>query len=122
MRQCRKQRCFRRRSRDAKLIGTAPVGKRPYVIALANGRGFSSDQYGGTVSAFDLDTLKPLGRVSVGEYPEGLEASADRRTIYVVNWFSNDVYAIDAQTLKVTGEMQVGDGPRAFGLFLRKTP
>jgi len=105
-----------------RLIGTAPVGKRPYVVALANGRGFTSDQYGGTVSAFDLETFKPVGRVSAGEYPEGLEASADGRTIYVVNWFSNDVFAIDAQTLKVTARMPVGDGPRAFGLFLRKTP
>jgi YVTN family beta-propeller protein len=104
-----------------KLVGAAPAGKRPYVVALADGRGFTSDQYGGTVSAFDLETLKAIGRVSVGEYPEGLEASADGRTVYVVNWFSNDVYAIDAKTLKITAEMPVGEGPRSFGLFLRKT-
>jgi YVTN family beta-propeller protein len=30
-------------------LGTVAVGKRPYAVALAKGRGFSTDQYGGTV-------------------------------------------------------------------------
>jgi YVTN family beta-propeller protein len=105
-----------------KLIGTVKVGKRPYAVALAKGLGFSTDQYGGTVSVFDLATLQPLKRISVGEYPEGIEASADGERIYVANWFSNEVTAIDARTLEVTARMPVGDGPRAFGTFLRVTP
>ena len=40
-----------------KLLGSVAVGKRPYAVALAKGRGFSTDQYGGTVSVFDLATL-----------------------------------------------------------------
>jgi YVTN family beta-propeller protein len=95
--------------------GSSVAGR--YVVALADGRGFTRDQYGGTVSAFALETLQPIGSVSVGEYPEGLEASADGRTIYVVNWFSNDGYAVDASALKITAEMKVGEGPRSFGLF-----
>ena len=104
-----------------KLVGTIAVGKRPYAIALAKGRGFTSDQYDGTVSIFDLDTMRPLQRISVGDYPEGIETSADGKSVYVVNWFSNEVWAVDAETLKVTAKMPVGDGPRAFGTFLRKT-
>jgi YVTN family beta-propeller protein len=104
-----------------RLLGIVPVGKRPYAVALAKGRGFSTDQYGGTVSVFDLATLKPLKRISVGDYPEGIETSADGNNVYVVNWFSNEVWTIDAETLTVTAKMPVGDGPRAFGTFLRET-
>jgi YVTN family beta-propeller protein len=104
------------------LLGSVAAGKRPYAVALANGRGFATDQYGGTVSVFDLSTLKPIKRISVGDYPEGIETSADGSSIYVVNWFSNEVWAIDARTLAVTAKMRVGDGPRAFGTFLRETP
>ncbi|MGH6868481.1 MAG: hypothetical protein ACREDA_06355 [Methylocella sp.] len=42
--------------------------------------------------------------------------------VFVVNWFSNEVWAIDAGTLAVTAKMPAGDGPRAFGTFLRETP
>jgi YVTN family beta-propeller protein len=54
------------------LLGTVAVGKRPYAVALAKGRGFSADQYGGTVSVFDLATLQPVKRISVGDCPEGI--------------------------------------------------
>ncbi|MGH6841296.1 MAG: YncE family protein, partial [Methylocella sp.] len=103
------------------LVGSAKAGKRPYAVALAKGRGFSTDQYGGTVSVFDLATLQPVKRISVGDYPEGIETSADGNSVYVVNWFSNEVWEIDAWTLKVTAKMPAGDGPRAFGTFLRET-
>ena len=103
------------------LLGSVATGKRPYAVALAKGRGFSTDQYGGMVSVFDLATLKPVKRISVGDYPEGIETSADGNSVYVVNWFSNEVWAIDAETLAVTAKMPVGDGPRAFGTFLRET-
>ena len=58
--------------KGAKLLGSVAVGKRPYAVALAKGRGFSTDQYGGTVSVFDLATLQPVKRISVGDYPEGI--------------------------------------------------
>jgi DNA-binding beta-propeller fold protein YncE len=29
-------------------------------------------------------------RISVGDYPEGIETSADGNNVYVVNWFSNE--------------------------------
>ena len=103
-------------------IARVPVGKRPYAIALAQGKGFVTDQYSGTVSVFDLPTLKPVTRIDVGDYPEGIEASRDGKTVYVANWESNTLIAIDAATLKVTATHRTGDGPRAFGSFLRAAP
>jgi YVTN family beta-propeller protein len=60
-------------------------------------------------------------RIASSDYPEGIETSADGNTVYVVNWFSNEVWTIDAETLKVTAKTPAGDGPRAFGTFLRET-
>jgi YVTN family beta-propeller protein len=51
----------------------------------------------------------------------GDEVSADSNNVYIVNWFSNEVWAINTETLAVTAKMPVGDGPRAFGTFLRET-
>ena len=102
-------------------FGRVAVGMRPYAVALAQGRGFVTDQYGGTVSVFDLATLKSVKRITVGDYPEGIAATADGRRIIVANWESNTVSVIDAVALKVVGEGKVGDGPRAFGAFLRRT-
>jgi YVTN family beta-propeller protein len=100
-------------------IGRVPVGERPYAVALAGGRAFVTDQYGGTVSTFDAATLAPGPRLAVGEYPEGIQASPDGRQVYVANWESNTLTVIDAAALTVTGTVKTADGPRAFGLFLR---
>jgi YVTN family beta-propeller protein len=105
-----------------KQIATVPVGKRPYVIALAKGRGFVTDQYEGKVAVFDLATLQPVTRIPVGDYPDGIEASFDGTKVYAVNWESNAVSEIDTTSLTVTATMPVGDSPRSFGTFLRRAP
>jgi YVTN family beta-propeller protein len=105
-----------------KVAGTVPVGKRPYVIALADGKGFVSDQYEGKVAVFDLKTLQPITHIAVGDYPDGIQASFDGKSVYAVNWESNDVSVIDTASLKVVATIPVGESPRSFGTFLRKTP
>ena len=105
----------------AREIGRVHVGLRPYAVALAQGRGFVTDQYDGKVSVFDLATLQPVKRITVGDYPEGIEATADGKQVVVANWESNTLSVIDAAELRVIGEVKVGDGPRAFGAFLRRT-
>ncbi|HEU0145389.1 MAG TPA: YncE family protein, partial [Bradyrhizobium sp.] len=101
-------------------IGRVKTGLRPYAVALAQGRGFVTDQYDGTVTVFDVGTLQPVKRINVGQYPEGIAATADGRRVIVANWESNTLSIIDADSLKVIGEVKVGDGPRAFGVFLRR--
>lgn len=105
---------------ERRLVGTVRTGKRPYVVALARGLGFVTDQYAGAVTVFRLDTLQPVKRISVGDYPDGIEASADGRHVYAVNWESSTVSVIDSERLAVEREIGVGDGPRAFGTFLRR--
>ena len=87
-------------------------------MAFAQGLGFVTNQYSDTVSVFDLKSLNVLSTIEVGEYPEGIDVTADGRTIVVANWFSNSVSLIDASEMRVIGEIETGDGPRAFGRFI----
>ena len=100
-------------------IGRVKTGERPYVIALAQGRGFVTNQYSNSVTAFGLDDLKPIATIDVEDHPEGIAASRDGTSLYVANWGDNTLSVIDARALKVTGEIAVPDGPRAFGDFIR---
>jgi len=102
------------------VIGSIPTGERPYAVGLAQGKGFATDQYGDTVTAFDLKTLMVVETIDVGEYPEGIMPSFNGETLIVANWFSNSISILNAKTLEVVGEIDVGDGPRAFGNFLTK--
>jgi YVTN family beta-propeller protein len=102
-----------------RVVATVKVGKRPYCVALAQGRAFVTDQYAETVSVFDTTSLAEVAEVDVGEYPEGIAASRDGRTVYVANWFSNEVWSIATDSLKVIAKAKTGDGPRAFGAFIR---
>jgi YVTN family beta-propeller protein len=50
-----------------------------------------------------------------------IQRATDGNSVYVVNWFPNEVWAIDADTLAVMAKMPVGGGPPAFGAFLHET-
>jgi YVTN family beta-propeller protein len=97
---------------------TIPVGARPYAISFGAGAGFVTNQYADTVSVFDLKSLRVTATIDVGEYPEGIDATPDGKTLVVANWFSNTLSLIDAGTASVIAEIETGDGPRAFGRFI----
>lgn len=101
-----------------RLLARIPTGHRPYVVALAGQRGFVTNELVGTLTAFDLTTLLPLATIRVGDFPEGIQASADGKHLYVANWMDDTLSVVDAERMVVTGEMEAGDSPRAFGTFL----
>jgi YVTN family beta-propeller protein len=88
-------------------------------VALAGGRAFVTDQYGGTVTVFDTLSFKVVKTIPVGDYPEGIAADPGGKAVFVACWEANTLERIDTETLEVTGRAEVGNGPRAFGLFLR---
>ncbi|MBK5933308.1 YVTN family beta-propeller protein [Rhodovulum imhoffii] len=100
------------------LLATVPVGERPYAIAFAHGRAFVTNQYHNTVSVIALKDLSAVGRIDVGDYPEGIDTTGDGKFIVLVNWFGNTLMTIDADTLDVRETFDTCDGPRAFGTFL----
>jgi YVTN family beta-propeller protein len=97
--------------------GTVKVGRRPYAVALSGDKGFVTDQYAGTITVFDIETLKAVKTIEACDHPEGIEARDG--AVYVACWGDNLLLKIDAGTLAVTSKVEVGDGPRAFGKFLR---
>lgn len=101
------------------VIGRVPTGRRPYAVALAQGRGFVTDQYGGTITVFDQATLAPITQIKACDHPEGIEADVSEANIYVACWGDDALLRIDPQTLKITGKAATGSGPRAFGKFIR---
>lgn len=104
---------------ERKVVGTVKAGRRPYAIALAQGKGFITDQYIGTITIFDLVTLLPVKTIEACDHPEGIEADALQANVYAACWGDNLLLRIDATKLEITGKAEVGDGPRAFGAFLR---
>jgi YVTN family beta-propeller protein len=101
-----------------KARATLHVESHPYGVALASERIFVSNQHSESLSVFNAKDLTPVATVKVGDYPEGICASLDGATVYVANWFSNELWAIDALSLKVRAKTATSDGPRAFGLFV----
>ncbi len=102
-----------------KVVGTVPVGHRPYAVALAGQHAFVTNQYASTVSVFDIGSLKVVQTIDVGDHPEGIQTDPAGANVYVACWFDNVLMRIDTAKMAVSGEAAVGDGPRAFGLFLR---
>lgn len=103
---------------NAEILATIPVGNRPYGVAFAQGHAFVTNQYADNLSVIDLATLAPITALDTGEYPEGVDATADGTRIVVANWFDNTVTIFDAETFSVIEEIKTCDGPRAFGTFL----
>lgn len=98
---------------------TLAVGVRPYATAFAGGKAFVTNQGAGTISVIDLASLKVIKTIKAGNYPEGIDATADGRSVFVACWEDNTLVKIDVEDLSVAGKADVGDGPRAFGTFLR---
>jgi YVTN family beta-propeller protein len=105
--------------RTKKQAADIKVGRRPYVVALSGATGYVTNELAGTVTAFDLASNVPRRTAHVGENPEGIEASADGKRLYVANWDDNSMAVLDSGTLATIRVFPAGDSPRAFGTFLR---
>jgi DNA-binding beta-propeller fold protein YncE len=86
-------------------------------IALASdlGRGFISNGREGTVSIFELDSLKPLGKVKVGDNPDAILYDPATKRVFAFNGHSHDVSAIDAAKGTVVGTIKL-DGKPEFAV------
>jgi DNA-binding beta-propeller fold protein YncE len=100
-----------------------PVGDIPdtlgvHGIALADdlGRGFTSNGREGTVSIFDLKTLKPISKVqSVGDNPDAILFDPATKRVFTFNGRSHNSTAIDAASGNIVGKIEL-DGKPEFGV------
>src|SRR5256885_14288433 len=102
---------------SGKSVGDIPDTPGVHGIALAPdlGRGFISNGREGTVSIFDLNTLKTLNKVKAGENPDAILYDRSSKRVFAFNGRSHDVTAIDAEKGTVAGTIKL-DGKPEFAV------
>jgi len=95
------------------IVGDIPNTPRVHGIAIAPefGQGFTSNGGDGTVTIFDLKTLKTLSQAKAGKNPDAIIYDPASKRIFCFNGGSNDVTAIDAKTGTVAGTLALGGKP-----------
>jgi len=75
------------------------------------GKGFTSNGREDTVSVFDLQTLKTLNKIKVGNRPDAIWYDSATKRVFTFNAGSQDATAIDAAKGVVAGTIQLGGKP-----------
>ena len=99
---------------SGKSVGDIPDTPGVHGIALSRelGRGFTSNGREGTVSIFDLNTLKPISKVqAVGENPDAILFDPVTKRVFTFNGRSSDSTAIDATSGNIVGKIALGGKP-----------
>src|SRR5262245_20397478 len=103
---------------SGKLLGDIPDTPGVHGIALANelARGFTSNGREGTVTIFDVKTLKPITKVKdVGTNPDAILFDPASKRVFTFNGRSHDATAIDASSGNVVGKIAL-DGKPEFAV------
>ena len=105
---------------SGKPVGDIPDTPGVHGIALAPelGRGFVSNGREGTVTIFDIESLKLITKVKAGDNPDAILYDPATKRVFAFNGRSQDATAIDAAkgtvlgTIKLEGkpEFAVSDG------------
>lgn len=96
------------------VVGDLPntPGVHGIALALALGRGFTSNGRDSTVTIFALRTLAPIATVHVtGRNPDAILYDPATRRVFTFNGGSDDATAIDAVAGKVVGTIPLGGRP-----------
>lgn len=100
---------------SGQVVGDIPNTNGVHGIALADefGKGFTSNGRDGTVTIFDLKTLKALGTVAVGKNPDAITYDPTTKRVFTFNGTSHDATAIDAKTGTVAGTIPLDARPES---------
>lgn len=94
---------------SGKQVGEIPAtGAHGVALVPEKNLGFSSNGRTGTVTVFDLRTLKPRSDIKVGENPDAIIYDPHSKHVIVMNGRSGDLMAIDPSTLKVVATVPLG--------------
>jgi DNA-binding beta-propeller fold protein YncE len=98
---------------SGKPVGDIPDTPGVHGIALAPelGRGFISNGREGTVTIFDLKTLKAITKVKAGENPDAILYDPASKRVFAFNGRSHDATAIDAAGGTVVGTIKLEGKP-----------
>ena len=94
---------------DGRLLGEIPSnGAHGTALVPEKNRGFITNGRGGTVTVFDLSTLKPTGEIKAGENPDAVIYDQYSKRVIVMNGRSKDLMVIDPDSLKVVATIPLG--------------
>lgn len=98
---------------SGKAVGEIPGTDGVHGVALAHalGKGFTSNGKAGTVTMFDLKTLKVVQTVKAGENPDAIIFEPVNQVVLCFNGRSNDATVVKAQDGSVIGAIAVGGKP-----------
>jgi DNA-binding beta-propeller fold protein YncE len=98
---------------SGKPVGDIPDTPGVHGIALAPelGRGFVSNGREGTVTIFDIQTLKLISKVKVGDNPDAILYDPATKRVFTFNGKSQDSTAIDAAKGTVLGTIKLEGKP-----------
>jgi DNA-binding beta-propeller fold protein YncE len=98
---------------SGKPVGDIPDTPGVHGIALAPelGRGFVSNGREGTVTIFDIDSLKLITKVKVGDNPDAILYDPATKRVFTFNGKSQDSTAIDAAKGTVIGTIKLEGKP-----------
>jgi YVTN family beta-propeller protein len=100
-------------TRTMKVVKVFEAGSDPEQFDLGkDGRLYVANEDAATLTVLSVHTGKILGRVKVGEEPEGVRLSPDENWVLVTNESDNSVSIIDTRTLKEVQHVVVGKRPR----------
>jgi hypothetical protein len=98
---------------SGKVVGDIPDTPGVHGIALAPelGRGFISNGREGTVSIFEIQSLKLISKVKAGENPDAILYDPASKRVFAFNGRSHDATAIDAASGTVAGTIKLEGKP-----------
>ena len=99
---------------SGKVVGDISGTKGVHGIALAPdlGKGYTSNGEDGSVTIFEMKTLKPLSTLKItGKNPDSILYDPATKRIFTFNGRSFNATAIDATTEKVVGTIALGGKP-----------
>jgi DNA-binding beta-propeller fold protein YncE len=89
------------------------AGVHGVAIVRELNRGFTSNGGDDTVTAFDLGTLKAVGKIKVGGRPDAIMYDPISKHVFTYNHGSKDATAVDPAGMKVAGTVKLEGVPEA---------
>ena len=75
-----------------------------------------------TLSVIDLDQMKTVNTVPVGQRPRGITITRNGKEILLCASDDDTVQIVDPKTLKVVGDLPSGPDPETFALHTSGNP
>src|SRR5476649_745076 len=83
---------------------------------------YTSNERDNTISVIDLDLMKMVRTIRVGQRPRGITITKDGKYILVCASDDDTIQMIDTTTYKVAGTLPSGPDPELFALHVSGNP